>query len=586
LHLLLPATWNVSKTTPQYLDLLVKTVWSRGRQTRLLLLLLSTPLWGCDSLPISGSYSANDVDAGFKHAQEAIEREDWAAAYRHLEHNLNESDPEVKESALTLVEQHPLIADAARDFFSFEGLSRYKQGNPDDFLWAKTRLDIYQSSIANPQESLRAKENFEQVYVEEAARHREQVKQILDEHEDRTNTHKQAEKLQKRSQVICRSMLFDGVCLGDSIDQLLARIKPMVDIASGRYRKVVFEGTHAPIGVLSRDGKVEAVMVLIQPASWLEFATQKLRLEHTLDVKWVRNVKLPSEAKTIEAREEAIRLGQGHIRLTSQDRFLKLSFVGPEGIRLEHVHPNRGETGSSDNDDDLWTSTGMLPLLVRLQSSVSVELAGAQDGAQPAVSHGVAVLLRPGTSVFKDLSGGTEAEIEQHFRSCVAESIRSADLGIRLIEGDEVFVEEDGKPLPGFSDPLSHDVDTLVLVDGTTYAEGENTGLSCADAQGSGICAGQEGLFMCAAGYTGFACLGLARFQEPYRLVVTVVDTSNWRVVWQHEVTTSTESRIVGGYVIPFWWTFGPDSDECTKVGREVAEYLAGDLKKESTAPK
>ena len=84
---------------------------------------------GCETTP-RGSYRIDDFEAGFKHAQQAIDRKDWDAAYRHLEHNLYVFDKAVKSRAVAMISAHPEIAKAAHTSFSKAALYEYARNNP------------------------------------------------------------------------------------------------------------------------------------------------------------------------------------------------------------------------------------------------------------------------------------------------------------------------------------------------------------------------------------------------------------------------------------------------------------------------
>lgn len=99
------------------------------------------------------------------YASEAIERHAWEAAYRLLEDSLVSNDPNTRDRAYTLVKQHPLISQGAKESFSVDRLTEINRIN-DHVAWSieKSRLARYQSTIATPAEYEQAVLNYTLVF--------------------------------------------------------------------------------------------------------------------------------------------------------------------------------------------------------------------------------------------------------------------------------------------------------------------------------------------------------------------------------------------------------------------------------------
>lgn len=549
------------------------------------LLLAAISLYGCTSL--SGSYPVTDPEAGFKYAQAAIERADWASAYRHLEHNLYVFDDAVMARAMAMIADYPEIADAARASFSKEALNAYTQTHPAEYPWVRIRLEVFENNIATPQEAAWARNNVAEVYAEEIAMSAAKTKKRHTDSAARRARDEavKAENNRRNIARTCGNAIFGGICLGEPVDELRQRQTPRIDIDDGLTRRLVFDVGLASYGVIAHDNQVMAILRLFPSTSWIDFATHKLRLERAFEIHWERTIRLPEEAEDRESREQAIRDGTGLVKLSTFDRTLVLSMRGPEGIRLANIHPAYTDWFRVARADDPWRVHSILPLLLPSHDTMaSSELGVPGTGLSLPPDPVVAVVFRPGTSVQREtVANRPTSDVEDYFAQCVKTAIEDIRPSISLVNTDDLLantssgtIEElvrEQRDKPTASLPM--DVNTLVFVDGRPA---DDSTMHCDSTSGgsgfAGGCVGSDGLFFCGAGYGGIGCLGLAQFRSPYRLSVTLIDAVHWRAMQYYEALTNEGRIIAAGFLIPAWWTFGPDWAECTDIGRQIAEYL------------
>lgn len=100
---------------------------------------------------------------GYSH--DAVQRQDWQAAYRLMEDTLCSKDAGLRDEAMRLVKRYPQIRSAAFATFSTEALREsYRRHGERAWLIEKERLSWYQCSIATPEQYAQAEHNYQEVY--------------------------------------------------------------------------------------------------------------------------------------------------------------------------------------------------------------------------------------------------------------------------------------------------------------------------------------------------------------------------------------------------------------------------------------
>ena len=99
------------------------------------------------------------------HANEAVDRKDWPAAYRLMEDTLVSDDPGIRKEAMNLVEKYPQIRQGAYETFSVDSLEMtYIVHGKRAWSIENDRLSIYQRTIATPEQYEQASHNYQEAF--------------------------------------------------------------------------------------------------------------------------------------------------------------------------------------------------------------------------------------------------------------------------------------------------------------------------------------------------------------------------------------------------------------------------------------
>ena len=512
-------------------------------------------LAGCADITIKDSH----IQTYVKNAEAAISVDMLDYAYSNLYYIKSFNTVESEHAYNELLNKHEYELQIGGKLSLLKrAKSVLNAGNYNTFEELKNSLSkelYFYKIIATHQQFLAVLDAIEVAYIQHRAEKESSsyLDGLLTKHPNLDGTH-------------CDITVVSDLCPGGSLYSLRKKMVPLVEKANGNVSVFLFDIDGYMALAISYRGHIAAIIKRHKPTSWLELATLKLRLERQ-GIRWKTELEFPDDVTDQESRVQAILSGEGSIRLNSWNNSIELEWSGPTGIKITHYHPALWLELDEELVDYYWQelSTSVLPTTAsKLKESTKTHIKKSEK-IQSTKTPIIAIIHRHNTSILGNRQRISDLEIEGEFVECVQTSMEQVLPTAKYISSDELreALKIDDKRvdlIPALPDVRNNnhpiDINYIVVVDGTELKTESSVAA------------------FCGGGYAGAGCFGGASEIYPYRLAVTVIDPINWTVLKQIYATTASGHKGTIAVVIPFWWTFPPDKEVCTGLGREVGKYL------------